>query len=460
MKNITVVLILFLSLSLFSQNNYNYKQIDSLSYNAYLKKDWKTVIKIGKEGLKQDFDYYYLRMRLGIAYYEQEKYRKAAPHFEKALEFNSSDTLATEYLFYSYLFSNQELLARKSMNKLPNTKAKKYLEDFKIVSNIYAFYGTRVYRTKNMESKAQKSYEKEVLADTLLISTSRSYPTNYQNFQIGTDFRILPFWNMELAYQSFNIENKTYILSPNPPNMELGYFEITGNNQIKASQWYIKNTFSISRHFESSLFFDYQDYSSETKYTQPDFIPSNIRLINDTSFNDYQILTGFAINYKQSFFDIDWSTSFLTSPSTPTLQSDLNFNIFPFANNKLSTGIKLTYLGYNDKESSILYSPFVTFKPLKRVNLTLMGSWGDRHNWQSDYGYSLYNGLYIINTIYKAAIDIRVYKGLYLKIHYEYLNRESNIVVTDMITGKEIENKKEIINFGTHSIIGGLIWEF
>ena len=62
---------------------------------------------MGKIALKQDMDFYYLRMRMGIARYNQKKYRQACGHFKHALELNQADPLALEYLYYSLLFSGQ-----------------------------------------------------------------------------------------------------------------------------------------------------------------------------------------------------------------------------------------------------------------------------------------------------------------------------------------------------------------
>ena len=41
--------------------------VDTNTYNLYLEKDWDELIREGKRALRQDIDYYYLRMRIGIA---------------------------------------------------------------------------------------------------------------------------------------------------------------------------------------------------------------------------------------------------------------------------------------------------------------------------------------------------------------------------------------------------------
>ncbi len=85
----------------------DFKQINTESYRLYLAQEWDSLISLGKHALKQDVDFYYLRMRMGIARYDQKKYRQAGIHFRKALEFNQDDPVALEYLYYAYLFSGQ-----------------------------------------------------------------------------------------------------------------------------------------------------------------------------------------------------------------------------------------------------------------------------------------------------------------------------------------------------------------
>ena len=57
-----------------SAQDINFKFIDSLSYKLYNNADWKELKKISRSGFKNDIDYYYLRMRSGIAYYETGNY--------------------------------------------------------------------------------------------------------------------------------------------------------------------------------------------------------------------------------------------------------------------------------------------------------------------------------------------------------------------------------------------------
>lgn len=86
--------------------------VEQYSYQLYLGKEWKQLDHFCDKAFRQDYDYYYLRMRAGIASYETGNYRKAIRHFLKALDFNSGDETATNYLYSSYTYAGYEEEAR------------------------------------------------------------------------------------------------------------------------------------------------------------------------------------------------------------------------------------------------------------------------------------------------------------------------------------------------------------
>ena len=85
--------------------------VEAQSYSLYTQKNWDELITFGNVALSKGFDYYYLRYRLGVAYFEKKKYRVAATQFEKANKFNSTDE-TLEYLYYCYNYTSQYERAR------------------------------------------------------------------------------------------------------------------------------------------------------------------------------------------------------------------------------------------------------------------------------------------------------------------------------------------------------------
>ena len=132
MRRIIITLMLVISsFSLFAQTTRNFAWYNQFTYDLYEKKEWNKLIKEGHLAIKAGYDFHYLRMRIGIAYYEQEQYRLAIAEFEKALKFNDGDPLTVEYLYYSYKLSGRVLDAN-----IIYTKYKKQLQGRKVPSSI------------------------------------------------------------------------------------------------------------------------------------------------------------------------------------------------------------------------------------------------------------------------------------------------------------------------------------
>ena len=65
-------IILFFTYSFFNvmaQETMYSESIEQKSYQLYLDKKWDELICVGNNAIKNDMDYFYLRMRIGIAYY-------------------------------------------------------------------------------------------------------------------------------------------------------------------------------------------------------------------------------------------------------------------------------------------------------------------------------------------------------------------------------------------------------
>ncbi len=89
-----------------AQEHHDFAWYEQQTYAAWQAGDWPGLIALGKEALRAGYDYFYLRQRLGRAYYEQGAYRQAARHFARALTMNRN-ALTAEYLYYAYRFGGQ-----------------------------------------------------------------------------------------------------------------------------------------------------------------------------------------------------------------------------------------------------------------------------------------------------------------------------------------------------------------
>ncbi|MFO7575443.1 MAG: hypothetical protein R6W67_09850, partial [Bacteroidales bacterium] len=149
MRSIVLAAGLLMVCSLTSaQETKGFRYHDSLTYDLYLEGRWKDLTKAAKEALSEGHDFYYMRMRLGIAWYERSFYAAAARQFRKALEFNSNDPVATEYLFYCRLLSGEFASASKILSFMTPEHSKKVLDESHLAKNTvwlsfyYNYYDT------------------------------------------------------------------------------------------------------------------------------------------------------------------------------------------------------------------------------------------------------------------------------------------------------------------------------
>ena len=117
-RTITIIFILFVNIvTVKAQEFTNSAVVEQTSYQLYMDKNWDELISFTNRALKEDYDYYYLRIRVGIAYFEKQNYLLAEKHFKKALNFNSSDALANEYIYYCYIYTGRYEEARMLAGK-------------------------------------------------------------------------------------------------------------------------------------------------------------------------------------------------------------------------------------------------------------------------------------------------------------------------------------------------------
>ncbi len=102
-----ILVLLFLTLSSWSQNAGDLVEFDQKTYQLYIEQDWDQLIQLGSLGLDSGVDFYYLRMRLGLAYYHTQRYEKARYQFLKALDFQPKDPNAEYYQYYATLLSGR-----------------------------------------------------------------------------------------------------------------------------------------------------------------------------------------------------------------------------------------------------------------------------------------------------------------------------------------------------------------
>ncbi|MCK7534436.1 MAG: hypothetical protein MZV63_27160 [Marinilabiliales bacterium] len=95
------------------EDTLTFRDVDHHSLELYQQGDWKGLIRYNNEAFSQGIDYYFLRLRTGIAYFETKKYMKAALHLKKP--WNSMKGMSLQVNIFMVVMSS--LIKQKKLTK-------------------------------------------------------------------------------------------------------------------------------------------------------------------------------------------------------------------------------------------------------------------------------------------------------------------------------------------------------
>jgi len=383
---------LFLNTNSYSQETLNFTNVDKQTYDYYLAKDWSNVISVGENAISQNIDYFYLRMRLGIAYYERKEYEKSAKNFKKALEFNDGDELTSEYLYYSYIFTQKYAEAEQlSANFSKELKKKIGIVEQKFVHSVefesafsqnLDFEKNKIIAIKppNQLLSERNIFKNQInnsLAITLNLSKQVSFSTAFTKIQINNFQTVRSYENSINDIGDFSTnENLIY--------GRLNFYSKKQSNFFMAfNMAFVKATnFGITDLVVNNNFIDVYIDKPEIKYT--DFVAligfektkKSLTQTKAFSYSKIDSLNQFQISYsllnyfgkqKKSYFSLK-STLFSELSETTTMgngnRKKSSFGVKIILEPALGTQIGKIWLGtfatigtlqnYTEKDAAII----------------------------------------------------------------------------------------------------------
>jgi hypothetical protein len=344
-----VAILSVISFSVCAQAELNYQTVEDSSYALYLKKDWKGLEQFGRLAIKNKIDYFYLRERIGIAYYEQKKYQLALPHFQKAYGFNSGDELLQEYLFYSHVFNYQYDQALHLTKKFsPELKTKTYTTKPAAINMVQLDFTAKIPELSSI-----------------------AYP--YYFFGFGFNHRITRGYSAFHAYsfsrQKYNrgiYDQHRYYLSVNIPLVK--GFSLIPAFSILADQ------------YKDTLF-----YPPPPPPMRPP--PPSLRTRTYLSY-----IGSLNVSMALPYVKVDLGNAFSNLDTTYQIQHALALTVYPLANQKLfigATGILYT----NNYYSSVkpLVQAVVGFNAPQFFRMSVV------YTYANIYNFHLYNGYWVQN---------------------------------------------------------------
>jgi len=398
---LTVIAILFFA-NIFAQDTLNSNYVDTKTYDYYLSKNWNSLIELGKKAHKNDIDFYYLQVRMGIAYYEKEKYRKAIKHFEKALKENENDALLSEYLYYSYLFSGREQDALAFSRKISKNLRKKIGIKQPIVKNINV---SGFYLTNN---KKEKLLERDIDGEDNIYGMQQ-FDKYRSSYGIGLENRIgrkiLISYNFSQAFSS-----ETQQIAYNESN----YFFNINNSQNK---YYAKTKLNIAKGFNFTTAFNYLQISTNTNNLDISSESSNLITHNTSNIFDTVYQVNAVLDVYDTIFDYNKTYSHkITDTANNWNDYAVAFSLWKdFKNIKLGFHYsKYKLNGYNFSQPAIS----LVYYPLSNINLYFATNINNQLS-RSDSSSEQKRGRFNNNFVFSQTAGFKITDNIWSELYYK-----------------------------------------
>ncbi|MGB3947941.1 MAG: hypothetical protein WBM13_08150 [Bacteroidia bacterium] len=404
------------------------------STRLYYTQDWKKLGVYTEKAISNGYDYYYMRMRSGISYFEQKKYVKAIRHFQKALFFNS-DTLAQEYLYYSYLFSGRVAEA-KMLTKTFSDKLIKKIKPSKnkIIESIYTEGGVGLTNLENNYQNIDIDGLYDIYGEATINKTMRY-------LHVGLNHQVTNNLSIYHGYSNIGIDLLRKIKFNNKDTLDS--YKLTQHDYYITSNIQLKGiSIAPAFHFINVGFGRLNASYNSLQYK---YIFSK----KDTSFVNY--VTSLALSKSVGIFTYGLSSSYSQLNSYNQLQIGLSASYLPLANNNLYGSTNIVLLNENN-ENRIIIAQKLGAKIISRLWAEAGITYGNLQNYNENNAFVVFNTGDKILYKYGVALIAPFHKNIELSIRYDRFNRESTYYRMNNLLNIE----PVTVNYNTQTIVGGI----
>ena len=479
-----IILTFVLAFNLRSQEAVNFRELDSAMYANTVAGNWEKVIMTGKAALRDGIDYYYLRYRLGLAYFGLRNYRRAAGHFEKALSFNNYSKTANEYLYYSYLYTAQYQPARVLSagwndflkQQLPGGD-KGFVEDISIesgmeISDNYGrnsldmLPGNVLYREQDLYGNSWYAH----LSTALKLHPAISLHASYTRLNIRKEYQAAYRWNQpdSVVTHSWGIEK--YF----PVNSRVSIYRY--DYSVKQDELYLNVKAYLGRGWTLTPAIHYihalsGQVDASLKVSMKTDTAAYISAVDSVIWFDYPVIEAsfqpsalkldnfvFSLSARKqlSIFDLDISASWSNLNNKNQYQLGLSALYYPFGNLGFYGSTKVKYLQEEGEHRSV-FGQMLGTKILSFL-------WSEAY---IDFGNLSSSNEYDARLVYNITDNINLKAGFNLifvlspsfnlNFRYQYLQKEGNRfeVIRESFPANRIVQYK----YTNQSISGGLKWK-
>ncbi len=441
----TILLFLLISISFWgkSQKGIDYINLEQQTLQYYYTSQWDSLIAVGNIGLSNGHDYFYLRVRMGIAYFYQGKYSKAIILLEKAHKFNSSDEFTNSYLYLSYKYmgrnADAEMMGRKLCDSLRENALYKKSPFF---SGLYAEIG---YSPACSYSPTPLAKESEYVKETSTKNNALTYGF------VGLTNQLTPWMTIFYGVTTMGTSLTEYIYKEQEAT--------TTELSINTLQFYINPRIRIFRGFILTPFYHAISMSGSSG------VATKPRRRDTTSFTTRDAIMGIGFEkyHRNLVFSGEVSSNRFNNKTHVQAQTGITW--FPCSNQNLYLVGAVTYNMAQGVDS--LFAPnyelnklYATAKIGGKLFSKLWGETtfyvGNIQDSQIGNGYLFFSNPSSYTMVGNATLTL-ILKKVKLSLKYQYAG------LTGIKESYKTTDSKPItsnFSFNQQTIAGGLLWEF
>jgi hypothetical protein len=439
MRQIAIIIVMLLSAEVsYSQTQQTTSSVDATTYQLWAQQDWDTLIETGNRAIKNGIDFYYLRYRLGIAYYEKQNYHRAAKHFQKAFEMNDSDELLKEYLYYSYLLSGRNYEAYFTEQMFSNTTRRKLnLGNDVVFKNIYVSWSGQQDAPESVIENFNTTIENEGL---------QTLSTGFNLFQIGAEHRA---GNRTWFSHTYTHLQKSYFLLSNTD----GTTVINPDETVYLNQYYIGTTTLLKPGLDLRFGLHYINLLNYVTTVTSAPRRRSVR----TAVTNSDFAGSVALNRRLSYVETGISASASNLNGATQLQQNAVLSLFPFGNLRFYTSSILHYqsekAGSQDWRTDLIFTQKAGLKLMNRIWTEAFMNFGDQLNVVTDNGRTIFNDSNVTTSRYGIRLHTLITNKLNLILDYSYMEKESRFTA-----GESASSIQNAVPYETQNLTVTLLW--
>ena len=436
-----IIWLLFLSLHYaHAQPRYTTVSVDAETYELWKEGDWNELIRIGNEALKQDIDFYNLRLRMGAAWYEKRNFHQAIRHFQPAWEMNPDDTVLKEYLYFSNLFSGREYEAAQIKTTMPHQLRNRL--NLSGNSNLMQVYGA-YSRHAGASSTVTGQY-----GSTIANEGFQTISKGYHLLNIGIEHRAGSWiW----LHHSYTHIQRTFYLYYNIGDLSF----INPDDKTYVNQYYLGATALLKQGLDVKAGFHFihlLDYEPRTTFSRGRQITVSEAVTNR------EIVGFISLNRRYPFISAGLTAYTGNVNNTTQYQQDAMISLFPLGNLNLYTTSVLAHqlqkTMVDNWSRNFIIQQRAGIKLTDRAWFEADASFGELRNFFANEGFAIFNDTDVTSKKFGFGLYTLLTTQVHIRLNYTYLEKESDFV--PLQAGITVP---ETISYSTNSITVSLLWK-